>query len=190
VLVLKQFRPGDEVAYYYAAAKTLALVSFIYFSVSAAVAHRFSALHAAGDRDGLSALVAGAVRWTFWPSLAGIVLLLALGKPMLRLFGPAFESGYPLMFILSIGLLARASVGPAERVLNMLGQQRACARVYAAAFIMNLAGCLLLAPSFGAMGVAGSIASAIVAESVLLFLVAKRKLDLHLFIWKSPIPRD
>ena len=34
VIVLKQFRPPDEVAIYYAAAKTLALVAFIYFSVA------------------------------------------------------------------------------------------------------------------------------------------------------------
>jgi O-antigen/teichoic acid export membrane protein len=40
ILVLKQFQSPDEVAVYYAAAKTLALVSFIYFSVAAATAHR------------------------------------------------------------------------------------------------------------------------------------------------------
>src|SRR5262249_19718140 len=34
VIVLKQFRPPNEVAIYYAAAKTLALVAFIYFSVA------------------------------------------------------------------------------------------------------------------------------------------------------------
>ena len=44
VLVLQQFRPPDEVAHYYAAAKTLTLVTFVHFSVSAAVAHRFAAL--------------------------------------------------------------------------------------------------------------------------------------------------
>ena len=52
VLVLRQFRPPEEVAHYYAAAKTLALVTFIHFSVSAAVSHRFAAHHVAGDGDG------------------------------------------------------------------------------------------------------------------------------------------
>ena len=33
VIVLKQFRSADDVAIYYAAAKTIALVSFIYYSV-------------------------------------------------------------------------------------------------------------------------------------------------------------
>ena len=51
ILVLQQFRPPDEVAVYYAAAKTLALVSFIYYAISATTAHRFSVYHVAGDRE-------------------------------------------------------------------------------------------------------------------------------------------
>ena len=102
VLVLRHFRPPEEVAHYYAAAKILALVTFIHFSVSAAVAHRFSAHHVAGDR---------ARRWPRSPPArcAGrsgrrslmIALILAFGKPMLWLFGPDFQAGYPLMFILA-----------------------------------------------------------------------------------------
>ena len=56
ILVLQHFRPPEEVAVYYAAAKTLALVSFIYYSVSATTAHRFSGYHITGDRKGLTAL--------------------------------------------------------------------------------------------------------------------------------------
>ena len=54
VIVLKQFRPPDEVAIYYAAAKTLALVAFIYFSVAQTIAHKFAGYHVSGDRKGLS----------------------------------------------------------------------------------------------------------------------------------------
>ena len=142
VLVLRQFRPPEEVAHYYAAAKTLALVTFIHFSVAAAVAHRFAAHHVAGDRAALAELAASTVRWTFWPSLLTIAIMLALGKPILWLFGPTSTAGYPLMFILAIALVARAAVGPAERVLNMLGEQRCCALVYATVFVLNLAGSL------------------------------------------------
>ncbi|HEV3373855.1 MAG TPA: lipopolysaccharide biosynthesis protein, partial [Xanthobacteraceae bacterium] len=76
ILVLQQFRPPDEVAVYYAAAKTLALVSFIYYAISATSAHRFSVYHVAGDRAGLSAFIAQSIRWTFWPSVAATALLL------------------------------------------------------------------------------------------------------------------
>ena len=42
------------------------------------------------------------------------------------------------MFILAVGMLSRAAVGPAERLLNMLGERKQCALVYAAAFAINL----------------------------------------------------
>ena len=184
VLVLQQFRPADEVAHYFAAAKTLTLVTFVYFAVSASAAHRFAAYHVAGDREGLAAFVASAVRWIFWPSLAATLLILAFGKPMLWLFGPDFADAYPVMFILAVGLLARAAIGPAERLITMVGQQRICALAYAAAFAVNLAGCVALAGPLGGIGVAIATSTAFVVESVLLYLIAKRRLDLHLFVWR------
>jgi O-antigen/teichoic acid export membrane protein len=183
ILVLQQFRPPDEVAVYYAAAKTLALVSFIYYAISATSAHRFSVYHVAGDREGLKAFIAQSIKWTFWPSLAATAVLLAAGEPLLRLFGAQFTSGYHLMFILAGGLLARAAIGPIERLLNMLGEQRACALIYAGAFAANLGLCLAFIPLFGAAGAATATTTALVVESIMLFCVTRRRLGFHVFIW-------
>ena len=182
IIVLKQFRSADDVAIYYAAAKTIALVSFIYYSVAQTIAHKFVEYDVSGDRAGLTAFLKQSVRLTFWPSLASMLVLLALGRPLLRLFGPDFVSGYYLMFIIAIGLLARASVGPAERLLNMLGERRACAQVYAGAFLIDLLLCVVLIPQWGILGAAIASAVALVAESAALFLVAKYRLGLHCFI--------
>ena len=51
IIVLAQFRPADEVAIYYAASKTIALVSFIYYSVSQTIAHKFVEYDVSGDRE-------------------------------------------------------------------------------------------------------------------------------------------
>jgi O-antigen/teichoic acid export membrane protein len=184
VIVLQQYRTPDEVAVYYAAAKTLALVAFVYFSVSAATAHKFSEYHVAGNKAELSAFLNYAIKWTFWPSLAATIIILAFGKPFLWLFGPQFTDGYYLMFILAAGPLARATVGPVERLLNMVGEQRACALVYAAAFATNIALCIALIPFFGVAGAAIAISAAMILESVLLFWVTKQRLGLHVFIWR------
>ena len=193
ILMLQAFRSPADIAIYYAAAKTLALVAFVNFSVAAAVAHRFTEYHLSGDRERLSAFLAESIRWTFWPSLAATALILALGLPFLWLFGPEFTSGYPIMFVLAAGLLARAAVGPVERLLNMLGQQNVCAGVYAVAFVLNLVGCVLLIPRFGGLGAAIATSTALVIESILLFIVTKRRLGLHVFIWRrgreSALPR-
>jgi O-antigen/teichoic acid export membrane protein len=88
------------------------------------------------------------------------------------------------MFVLAFGLLARAGVGPVERLLNMVGEQKACAAIYASAFAANVALCFILIPYFGLYGAAIAISTAMLLESALLFLVTKRKLGLHVFVWR------
>jgi len=183
ILVLQAFVGPAEVAVYYAATKTLVIISFVYFAVAAAATHRFSAYHVAGERDKLARFVGDTIRWTFWPSLAVAVGLLLVGKPLLSLFGPGFSEGYALIFVLVVGLLARASVGPSERLLNMVGQQRACAMIYGCAFAANLVLCLILIPRFGLIGAAVATTTATVVESALLFIVARRRLGLHVFVF-------
>ncbi|HEY1545273.1 MAG TPA: lipopolysaccharide biosynthesis protein [Xanthobacteraceae bacterium] len=182
-LILQIFVGPADIAVYYASTKTLAILNFIYFAVSAASAHRFAQYYVNGEHDKLASFLQDTVRWTFWPSLALGLVMLALGRPILSLFGPGFAEGYPLLFVLAIGLMARASVGPAERLLSMQDQQIASAMIYAGAFATNLVLCLLLIPHFGLMGAAASTASAVVTESVLLFVVSKRKLGLHIFVF-------
>lgn len=183
VLILKQFRPPEDVAVYYAAAKTLSFVSFVYFAVSAACAHRFSEYFAAGDRKRLVEFTREATRWTFWPSLAVAVAVLACGWPLLWLFGERFVSGYYLMFVLAVGLVARASIGPGERFLAMLGQQKACAFAALVALCVNLAFCFALIPSHGALGAALSTTLAFLVETAMIAVIAKRRLGFHLFVF-------
>jgi O-antigen/teichoic acid export membrane protein len=179
VLLLQQFRSSEEVGVYFAVVKTLALVSFIHYAMSATTAHRFAEYHATGDRARLSAYVAHAIKWTFWPSVAATAALLAFGKPLLWLFGPQFVAGYDIMFIAAIGLVVRSAIGPVERLLNMLGHQHACALAYASAFVMNVVLCVLLIPRFGGHGAAAATSLALVFETVLLFWIVRRRLGLH-----------
>jgi O-antigen/teichoic acid export membrane protein len=179
VLVLQQFRSSEEVGVYFAVVKTLALVSFIHYAMSATTAHRFAEYHALGDKARLSAYVAHAIKWTFWPSLAATILLLALGQPLLWLFGPQFVAGYDIMFIAAIGLVVRSAIGPVERLLNMLGHQHICALAYALAFVMNVVLCVALVPRFGGHGAAAATSISLVFETVLLFWIVRQRLGLH-----------
>jgi O-antigen/teichoic acid export membrane protein len=182
ILILQQFRSPDDVAVYYAAAKTLALISFVHFAVSAAVAHRFSEYHTANDRARLEAILADSIKWVFWGSLVACLAILAAGRMLLWLFGPQFVAGHSLMLILAVGLLARAALGPVERLLSMLGEQRVCATIYAIAFALNIVLCVVLIPWIGIEGAAISTTTALVLESILLFTVTRRRLGFHVFI--------
>ena len=183
VLVLTAYLPPETTAMYFAAAKTMALVMFVHYAVGSAVAKDFSALHARGDRAALVAYARDAVRWTFWPSLAAAVLILTLGKPLLWLFSPHFVEAYPVMVVLVAGFLFRAAVGPAEFVLNALGEQHQCARIAAGVAGLDIALALMLVPWFGMLGAAAATAMALAASAILYARLAHRRTGLNMTIW-------
>jgi O-antigen/teichoic acid export membrane protein len=185
VIAISRFMTPTDVGIYYAAAKTMSLVMFVHYAVGSAVANRFSSLHARGDRAGLEAFVRDAVNWTFWPSLAAAIVILALGRPLLWLFGPQFLAGYPVMFVLVLGFLARAAMGPSDFLLNMLGEQRACAMILAATAVLDIVLNFTLVPIYGLMGAASATAISLTFASVLNYVVARRRLNLDVGIWSN-----
>ena len=88
ILVLEQLRSPDEVAVYYAAARLLAMVAFVYFAIAGATTHKFTQYHVSRRQKRLAKFFAETTQWTFWPSLAACALILALGKPLLALLAP------------------------------------------------------------------------------------------------------
>lgn len=185
VLVISRFLTPTDVGIYFAAAKTMALIMFVHYAVGSAVANRFAALNARGDREALKAFVRDAVNWTFWPSLLCAAIILAAGKPLLWLFGPQFTAGYPVMFVLVLGFLFRSAMGPAEFLLNMLGEQVLCATVLGFSALLNIALNFALVPHFGMMGAATATAVSLMAASLMNYVVVRRRLDIEIGIWRN-----
>lgn len=188
ILVVTRFMSPADVGIYFAASKTMALIMFVHYAVGSAVAHKFAALHARGDRDGLRDFVKDAVNWTFWPSLASAIVILVLGKPLLSLFGPQFQTGYPVMSILVVGFLTRSAMGPAEYLLNMLGEQKLCAMVLFGAALLNIALNIILVPRFGLVGAASATAISLTTAALTNAIVVWHRLDIKIAIWKN-LPR-
>ena len=182
ILIVGYFMEPDQVAIYFAAAKTLALVHFVYFAVRAGGAQRFSKYYVNGDHQRLGAFVRDTLHWTFWPSLALVLLIFLVGRELLLLFGPAFASGYPLLFILSAGILVRASIGPAESLLTMAGQQGICAAIYTGAFILNVVLNIVLVPRLGLFGAATATSVALILETIALYTATRIRLDMRCFV--------
>jgi len=187
VIVVGLFLDPESVAIYFAAAKTMALVHFVFFSVKAAAAPRFSALFHSGDRVGLARFAGETARWSFWPSLAVGLCVLALGHFLLSLFGAAFTAGYSLMAILFVGILAKALIGPGEVLLTMSGEQKLCVVVYAVALAANIAFNVTLIPLFGLTGAAVATAGAMIVEAALLHVAVRGKLSIILFAFANPV---
>jgi O-antigen/teichoic acid export membrane protein len=184
IVILEYFRPASEVGSYYAASKTMMFASFVTYSVSAISARRFSELWVTADQERMDAFLAKSVSWTFWPSVFAVIAILIVGKPLLMLFGSGFADSYNLMFIVAVGIVAQSMTGPAEALLNMVGLERACAKIYALCLAVNVLGCIMLVPQFGAAGAAASVAGTLAIKSVLVYYTIKSRLSLHAFIWR------
>lgn len=182
ILMIGWFMDPEEVAVYFAVLKLLALVHFVYFAVKAGVAQRYAHYAHGGKPDELAGFARQTVAWTFWPSLAMAAIMVVLGKPMLALFGPGFVAGYPLLFPLMAGVVARAFIGPAESLLTMSGHQKICAIVFAATLALNLVLNFTLIPIWGLWGAAFATATAMLAEAMLLALATYRKLGIIMMV--------
>ena len=69
VLVVSHYMTPTDVGIYFAAAKTMSLILFVHYAVGSAVANRFAALGARGDRKSLDAFAQEAAHWTSGPRL-------------------------------------------------------------------------------------------------------------------------
>ena len=183
VLMVGLYMTPHDVAIYYATVKTLAIAHFVYFAVKAGVAQHYAHLAHDGSAGQLARFARETVNWTFWPTLALAMVILILGKPMLFLFGPGFDAGYPLLFVLILGVVARSAVGPAESLLTMSGYQNICAAAYAATLALNVGLNMLLIPQFGLWGAAIATAVAMTFEAAILSIIVWWKLGIAMAIF-------
>ncbi|MBB4009311.1 O-antigen/teichoic acid export membrane protein [Rhizobium taibaishanense] len=189
VMVVGLYLPPDQVGIYFAAAKTMALVQFVYFAVKAAAGPRFSALMNEADILPLALFAGRMARWCFWPSLVIGLMVLAAGEVLLGLFGPNFTAGYPLMAILFAGALTKALIGPGEMLLTMAGRQKLCVLLYVIALAANIGLNVTLIPLYGLTGAATAAASAMLVEATLLHIAVRHALGIVLFAFADPLSR-
>jgi O-antigen/teichoic acid export membrane protein len=182
VLMISLYMTPREVGIYFAGLKTMSLIAFVHYAVASASAHHFAALRERGDHKGLARLIQDTVTWTFWPSLVGAVLILALGRPLLALFGPEFESAHLPMAVLAVGLLIKASAGSAEFILNALGEQKRCGAVLLATALLDVGLNVLLVSRFGLMGAAFATATTLAVTAFLYRWLIWRTLGLKLSV--------
>ena len=173
IVILKLFAAPDQIGIYFAAVRTISLVSFIHFAVTAVAMPKFASLNAGGRRDEVMPFLRTRQAWTFLPSAAAGIVLLLLGKPILGLFGAAFVAGYPVMSILIAGILMRALAGPAQCLLIATGHQNTAAVILGITVAINAGFNFLLIPRLGLAGAATATAAAFAFEALATIVMAR-----------------
>ncbi len=185
IIFIGYFLDPQNVAVYFAAIKTLALVHFVHFAMRAASAHHFARYHSNNDSNGLAHYINKITLWTFWPTLVLALGMVLAGGFILNLFGADFANGQSLLGILAIGIVARASMGPAESLLSMTGHQNSSVLVLAITLICNLVLNIALIPLLGVVGAAIATTCAMIIETAALHVAVSRKLGIRVSVFSS-----
>ena len=96
ILALEHFGSPHDVAVYYAGARLLAIVAFVYFAIAGATTHKFTRV-SRGRRQRAAAAVLQPKRsdGRSGRRSSSARVILALGNPLLSLFGPGSTTAMP-----------------------------------------------------------------------------------------------
>ena len=136
-----------------------------------------------GDRPAVEALARRVRRW-FVPAMVGICALAALAYPFLipRLLGdPTFADGAPAFAIMMAGLAIASPWLPVNQILLMASKPGWYTVAVSIVLAVNVVGNLGLIPLFELRGAALATASSMVASSILIVVMARRKVGVKLY---------
>ncbi len=174
VLLLGLLATPQDVGIYIAAVRCLAIANFIHYAFMLVTARKFSLANSGTDRHALQREVQEASQATFLLTVPAVLITLAAGYPLLRLFGEAFTAAWPVMIILGAGFIVRASIGQAFDLLAVTGHARAIVWISITCLVANVLLSLALIPLFGLIGAAAATSAVMMFRVIGLALATER----------------
>lgn len=163
----------------YVVASTLtALIPLILQSVNQIFAPVIADLHARKRTDVLQRLFQSLTKWVFGLSLPLAFVIIAFAAPLMRIFGSAFESGWPVLVIGVVGQIVNCGVGSVGYLLLMSGHQKQLMKVQFVMVAVSLVMNITLIPVLGLVGAALAAAFINVGGNVWNLLEVRKALNI------------
>jgi O-antigen/teichoic acid export membrane protein len=153
-ILLGAFLDVRQVGIYAVAATLVAFVPVALQSVNQIFSPTISDLHARGEQALLGRLFQTLTKWILGMTLPLAFVMIIFSKPLMRLFGAAFEAGWVVLSLGTLGQLVNAGVGAVGYLLLMSGNQARLVRVQVVMAVFMIAATFGLVRPFGIAGVA------------------------------------
>ncbi len=153
-ILLGVFLDVRQVGIYAVAMSLVAFVPVALQSVNQIFSPTIADLHARGEHALLGRMFQTLTKWIFGMTLPLAFVMTVYSKPLMRLFGPAFEIGWIVLVIGTFGQLVNAGVGSVGYLLLMSGNQRRLIRVQTTTAIFMVIATTVLVRPLGLPGVA------------------------------------
>jgi O-antigen/teichoic acid export membrane protein len=165
-----------EVGIYAVAMAMVALIPLVLQSVNQIFSPMIADLHGRGEQEMLGRLFQTLTKWVVCLTLPLAIVTVVFAKPLMRIFGPEFETGWIVLVIATLGQLANCATGPAGYLLLMSGNQKRLVKVQATMAGLTVLLTALLIPIWGIAGAALSIAATTVSSNVWYLREVRRSL--------------
>ena len=153
-IMLGIFLDVRQVGIYAVAGALVGFVPVALQSVNQIFSPTIADLHARGERALLGRLFQTLTKWIVGLTLPLAFVMIVDSKALMRLFGPAFEAGWLVLVLGTLGQLINAGVGSVGYLLLMSGNQRRLIRVQVIMAVFMIAATAALVRPFGIVGVA------------------------------------
>jgi O-antigen/teichoic acid export membrane protein len=147
-------------------------------SVTTAMLPRLSAAFTHREHDEIERLFQTTTRWLLVLSLPMCVLLFCYPDALLSIASPDLPGGRVGLQVLALGALANVATGAVGGVVLMAGRSSVNLAVAVLSVAAMVGPAIALVPSYGASGAAAAWAASMVVQNALLYLYARRRLDL------------
>ncbi len=154
IFLLGVFLDVRQVGIYSVAATLVAFVPVALQSVNQIFSPTIADLHARGEHTLLGRLFQTLTKWILGSTVPLALVMIVFSKPLMRLFGAAFEAGWLVLILGTLGQLVNAGVGSVGYLLLMSGNQARLIRVQVVMAVFMVAATLGLVRPFGIAGVA------------------------------------
>jgi O-antigen/teichoic acid export membrane protein len=158
-VILGNLLSARAVGIYATAATLVAYIPILLQAVNQIFAPTIAELHAHGQREVLERLFQTLTKWVLGLTLPLAFILIVCARPLMRIFGPEFESGWMVLAIGTLGQVGNCASGSVGYLLLMSGNERRLIRAQVGMAALMLALTLLLAPRFGITGAAVAAAA-------------------------------
>ena len=181
VFFLKHYTDFETLAYYGTSIKIIFLISTVVNTISSFIAVKIANLYAI-DRQKLQALVKNGVRVIVILTTVLSVFLMLFSKPILHIFGNAYEQANSALLILIFGHFLSSLFGITQVYLNMTKKQVALQYILIFAVLLNTLLNFLLIPEYGMEGAAIASALSVIFWNLLAAFWVYKKDNIKLFL--------
>jgi len=157
ILIASLFLTSADLAVFSLCLKIAMLLGFAIQAIHQIMLPSLAEAHEQNALAELNSRLSQCNRLAVVAAIAGLVFVMAFGKPLLGLFGSEFEQGYTVLAALCSAQILRALGGPAMQLLTLTGYYADVAKISAFGVLLLLLANVGLTMSYGLGGAAVAI---------------------------------